>query len=347
MTLFSCLFVCFVFGSLGGWGGGVVVLSLFCCLLKLFRLWKDNGRMKLVCAFQNGHDQDLFCEMYAQCGLFVCFLVKTPMEVSDRLGVSRRLIEGADGESTQLVAVPNPSSPPSPPDGISLAAWRQRLYRNRLKNDPQKHKLVKAAAANRAKEYRKRQQHSLSPSKKAELRVKANERLRKFREKQKLKGDTAQKKEPATSGATDQQKYKARKFEEKRKLKGDTAQKKEPTTSGAADRRREKARLRQQRYRARLAANKKATIKEQNRNEAAQAKIAVASPAQDLPSESLQETPASYRTSSAKRMAVQKATLSVPDSPTLYTTVCQGLQSTESPCKISSFGDIGDSCPVS
>ena len=343
--------------------------------------------MKLVCAFQNGHDQDLFCEMYAQCGLFVCFLVKTPMEVSDRLGVSRRLIEGADGESTQLVAVPNPSSPPPPPDGISLAAWRQRLYRNRLKNDPQKHKLVKAAAANRAKEYRKRQQHSLSPSKKAELRVKANERLRKFREKQKLKGDTAQKEEPATSGATDQQKYKARKFEEKQKLKGDTAQKKEPATSGAADRRREKARLRQQRYRARLAANKKATIKEQNRNEAAQAKIAVASPAQDPiavaspaqdpiavaspaqdpiavaspaqdpiavaspaqdpPSESLQETPASYRTSSAKRMAVQKATLSVPDSPTLYTTVCQGLQSTESPCKISSFGDIGDSCPVS
>ena len=338
MTLFSCLFVCFVFGSLGGWGGGVVVLSLFCCLLKLFRLWKDNGRMKLVCTFQNGHDQDLFCKMYAQCGLFVCFLVKTPMEVSDGLGFSRRLFEGADGESTQLVAVPNPSSPPPPPDGISLAAWRQRLYRNRLKNDPQKHKLVKAAAANRAKEYRKRQQRSLSPSKKAELRVKANERLRKFREKQKLKGDTAQKKEPATSGATDQQKYKARKFEEKQKLKGDTAQKKEPATSGAADRRREKARLRQQRYRARLAAHRK---------EAAQAKIAVASSAQDPPSESLQETPASYGTSSAKRMAVQKATLSVPDSPTKYPTVCQGLQSTESPCKISSFGDIGDSCPVS
>ena len=271
--------------------------------------------MKLVWTFQNGHDQDLFCKMYTQCGLFVCFLVKTPMEVSDRLGVSRRLFEGADGESTQLVAVPNPPNPSPPPDGISLAAWRQRLYRDRLKNDPQKHKLLKAAAANRAKEYRKRQQRSLSPSKKAELRVKANERLRKFREKQKQRGFTAQKKEPATSGATDS--------------------------------RREKDRLRQQRYRARLSANKKAAIREKNRIKAAQAKIAVASSAQDPPSESLQETPASYRTSSAKRMAVQNATLSVPDSPMKYATVYQGLQSTESPCKISGFGDIGNSCPVS
>jgi len=219
----------------------------------------------------------------------------------------------AGGESTQLVAVPNPSSPPPPPDGISLAAWRQRLYRNRLKNDPQKHKLVKAAAANRAKEYRKRQQRSLSPSKKAELRVKANERLRKFREKQKLNGDTAQKKKPATRGTTDS--------------------------------RREKDRLRQKKYRASLSANKKTAIKKWYRDKATQAKIGVASPAQDPPSESLQETPVSYRTSSAKRKAVQKATLSMPDSPTKYATVCQGLQSTKSP--LPSFGDIGDSCPVS
>ena len=88
--------------------------------------------------------------------------------------------ELAGGELTQLVAVPNLPSPPPPPDGILPAAWRQRLYRDRLKKDPQKYKVCKAAAAKRAKEYRKHQQHSLSPSKKAELRVKVNERLRKF-----------------------------------------------------------------------------------------------------------------------------------------------------------------------
>ena len=53
-----------------------MVLSLFFCLLKLFRLWKNNGRMKLVCVFQNGHDQDLFCKMYGRCGLLF-FLKET------------------------------------------------------------------------------------------------------------------------------------------------------------------------------------------------------------------------------------------------------------------------------